>query len=78
MCNFENVKNDILLFLSYANPLEPKPLAAQWPFNNYPNWPPPIPPAPTHPPNHTAATHPPSLGNDLIIIISGYLICVFC
>lgn len=25
--------------------------------NNYPNWPPPI---PTHPPNHTAATHPSS------------------
>ncbi|XP_045445381.1 proclotting enzyme-like [Melitaea cinxia] len=48
--------------LSYAKPLVPKPLAAQWPFNNYPNWPPTIPPLPTHPPNHTAATHPPSLG----------------
>ncbi|XP_058065009.1 uncharacterized protein LOC131214693, partial [Anopheles bellator] len=27
--------------------------------NNYPSWPPPI---PTHPPDHTPATHPPSLG----------------
>lgn len=27
--------------------------------NNYPSWPPPI---PTHPPDHTAATHPPHFG----------------
>lgn len=27
---------------------------------SYPNWPPPV---PTHPPNHTPATHPPLFGN---------------
>ncbi|VVD01337.1 unnamed protein product [Leptidea sinapis] len=37
---------------------------SQWPFNqpNIPaNWPPAQPPLPTHPPDHSAATHPPSL-----------------
>lgn len=28
--------------------------------NNYPSWPPPV---PTHPPDHTAATHPPSFSS---------------
>lgn len=27
------------------------------------NWPPTVPPLPTHPPDHTAPTHPPSIGN---------------
>ncbi|XP_037033895.1 proclotting enzyme [Bradysia coprophila] len=31
--------------------------------NNYPNWPPPLPAAPTHPPDHAAPTHPPVSGS---------------
>lgn len=31
--------------------------------NNYPSWPPPI---PTHPPDHTPATHPPNFGGPIV------------
>ncbi|XP_049535567.1 transmembrane protease serine 9 [Anopheles darlingi] len=35
--------------------------------NNYPSWPPPV---PTHPPDHTAATHPPSFGGPATTVSS--------
>ncbi|XP_077296223.1 CLIP and Tryp_SPc domain-containing lethal (2) k05911 isoform X2 [Arctopsyche grandis] len=44
-----------------ARPAEIRPAAAR-PAINLDNWPPTIPPLPTHPPNHTPATHPPHFG----------------
>ncbi|XP_059480356.1 proclotting enzyme-like [Neocloeon triangulifer] len=41
-------------------PPQPQPQNPQNPVP--PNWPPTIPPLPTHPPDHTAATHPPFFG----------------
>ncbi|XP_050100541.1 proclotting enzyme [Anopheles aquasalis] len=35
--------------------------------NNYPSWPPPV---PTHPPDHTPATHPPSFGGPATTVSS--------
>ncbi|CAG4965019.1 unnamed protein product [Colias eurytheme] len=46
---------------------QPFAFASQWLYNNAnqrqipAQWPPTIPPLPTHPPDHTPATHPPSL-----------------
>ncbi|XP_028038367.1 proclotting enzyme-like [Bombyx mandarina] len=44
-------------------------LTAQWPFEGISEvrqipaqWPPTLPPLPTHPPDHTAPTHPPAMG----------------
>ncbi|XP_013176913.1 PREDICTED: proclotting enzyme-like isoform X2 [Papilio xuthus] len=56
-------------FLSFPGRIASS-LTQQWTFGEAnrerqipANWPPTIPPLPTHPPDHTAPTHPPSIGN---------------